>query len=303
MWISEGVQRTDHIFTLFTLIDHYVNKEKEKLFFCFVDFKKAFDEVDHSFLWKKILAYGISGKFITLIRSMYRQVKSCIRSKYGITNFFKFTKGVCQGCLLSPLLFALFLNDLEDYLKVNGASGIDLWDIKICLLLYADDLILISNSEEDLKAQMRILGSYALEYKMEVNSKKTKVMVYNDKTWKNAEKLFGLIGQHKICTTDWYKYLGVIFDNKMSFKKQVEMLTEKAEKCLCLVKNREWKGFQPRTFLYLFDHLISPILSSGSVVWGNQEWIELERLHLFLCKFALGVKSSTPNDGIYAELG
>ena len=91
----------------------------------------------------------------------------------------------------------------------------------------------------------------------------------------------------------------------MSFKKQVEMLTEEAEKCLCslLVKNREWKGFQPRTLLYLFDQLISPILSCGSVVWGNQEWIELEKLHLFLCKFALGVKSSTPNDGIYAELG
>ena len=108
-------------------------------------------------------------------------------------------------------------------------------------------------------------------------------MVYNDKIWKNSEKLFGLIGQHKIYTTDWYKYLGVIFDNKMSFKKQVEMLTEKAEKCLCslLVKNREWKGFQPRTLLYLFDHLISPILSYGSVVWGNQEWIELEKLHLF----------------------
>ena len=54
--------------------------------------------------------------------------------------------------------------------------------------------------------------------------------------------------------------------------------------------------------LFLFDHLISPILSYGSVIWGNQECIELEKLHLFLCKFALGVKSSTPNDGIYAEL-
>ena len=118
-------------------------------------------------------------------------------------------------------------------------------------------------------------------------------------------KKFDFIGQHKIYTTDWYKYLGVIFDNKMSFKKQVEMLTEKAGKCLCslLVKNREWKGVQPHTLLYLFDHLISPILSYGSVVWGNQEWIELEKLHLFLCKFALGVKSSTPNDRIYAELG
>ena len=135
----KGYQTTDHIFTLFTLIDHYV--KKEKLFLCFVDFKKAFDKVDHSFLWKKLLAYGISEKFVTLIRSMYRQVKSCVRSKYGITNFFKFTKAVRQGCLLSQLLFALFLNDLEDYLKVNGASGIDLWDIKICRFRYSTQMI------------------------------------------------------------------------------------------------------------------------------------------------------------------
>ena len=61
-----------------------------------------------------------------LIRSMYRQVKLCVLFEYGISNFFKFTKGVRQGFLLTPLLFALFLNDLEDYLKENGVSGIDL---------------------------------------------------------------------------------------------------------------------------------------------------------------------------------
>ena len=88
---------------------------------------------------------------------------------------------------------------------------------------------------------MRILGNYASEYKMEINPQNTKVMVYSDKIWKNAEKLFGLIGQHKSYTTDWYKYLGVDFDNKMSFRKQVEMLTEKTDKCLFSLsaKNRK----------------------------------------------------------------
>ena len=83
------------------------------------------------------------------------------------------------------------------------------------------------------------------------------------------------------------------------------MLLEKADKCTyaLVAKNREWKGFKPRLSLHLFDHLISPILSYGCEVWGNYDWAEIERLHLWFCKFALGVKTSTPTDGIYAELG
>ena len=78
--------------------------------------------------------------------------------------------------------------------------------------------------------------------------------------------------------------MGVISNNKMSFNKQVEMLIEKADKCFhtLLAKNREWKGFQPRTLLYLFGHLISQILSYPSVIWGNKEWMEIEKLYLFL---------------------
>ena len=107
-------------------------------------------------------------------------MKSCVRSKYGLTEFFRFEKGVREGCLLSPLLVALFLNDLETDLKEGGAKGVD--NIQICSLLYADDLILISTDENDLKIQMGLLGKYAAKYNMEINHKKTKVMTYNDKS-------------------------------------------------------------------------------------------------------------------------
>ena len=107
------------------------------------------------------------------VKSMHEQVKSCVKSKSGLTYFFKYKRGVRQGCLLSPVLFSLFLNDLQGYLLEGGANGITLWDIKIFSLLYADDLVLIAESEEDLKLQMRIPGSYSDDFEMEINPKKT----------------------------------------------------------------------------------------------------------------------------------
>ena len=126
------------------------------------------------------------------------------------------------------------MNDLEPDLKEGGAKGvykytnIQIWDIQICSLLYVDDLILIAMDENDLKLQMDLLGKYAAKYSMEINPKKTKVMTCDDKSWKSADCLFGYIGPNKIYTTDQYKYLGVIFDNKMSFRNHIKMIAEKA---------------------------------------------------------------------------
>ena len=176
-----GYRTSDHIFTLSTLINHYSKVKNKKLYLCFVDFRKAFDKVSHSVLWTKLLKYGIEGKFMNIIKSMYAQVKSCVRAKSGLTDLFQYKRGVRQGCLLSPILFALFLNDLQDYLFEGGTKGINLWDITICTLLYADDLVLIAESECDLKLQMDILGRYADYYRMEINPKKTKVMIFNER--------------------------------------------------------------------------------------------------------------------------
>ena len=155
----------------------------------------------------------------------------------------------------------------------GGANGITLWDIKIFSLLYADDLVLISESEEDLKLQMRILGSYSDKFELEINPKKTKVMIFNDKSKTLGNTIFGLIGNHEIKTTNHYKYLGVTVNNKESFTEHVSNIADKAQKCLyaLLVRNRELKGFRPNLLLYLFDHTNSPALSNRCEIWGNQD--------------------------------
>ena len=170
----KGYRTTDHLFTLTTIINHYVVKNKKPLLICFIDFKKAFDTVDHKSFWDKLNHYGVEGKFLNIIKSIYEKVKSCVRSKYGITNFFNYNRSARQGCLLTLLLFSLYINDLVNHLETDGAQGVELWDIRLCAMLYADDLILMAENENDLKLQMQALGSYIEKWNMEINPKKIK---------------------------------------------------------------------------------------------------------------------------------
>ena len=268
-----------------------------------MDFRKAFDKVDHKLLWEKIRKYGAGGNFLNIIKSMYEKVKSCVWSKDGLTNFFNHNRGARQGCLLSPLLFSLYINDLVECLENGGAHGISLWDIRLCAMLYADDLILLAESESDLKLQMEIPGKYTIKWNMEIIPKKSEVMIFNNPKKRKDEEFFCVI--NNILTTKSYKYLGVILNAKHSYKAHADMIVEKVNNCLfsLIKKSREWRGFNPYLLLHLFDHLISTIMSYGCEIWRNHSWDKIEKLHLFICKYALGVKSSMPNDGVYAELG
>ena len=103
--------------------------------------------------------YGVGGKFLKIIQSMYEKLKSCVRPRTGLTELFQYTRRVRQGCLLSPPLFSLYLNDLLDYLENKGAEDVELWELRLCDLLYADDLILLAENENDLKKQMQRIGN------------------------------------------------------------------------------------------------------------------------------------------------
>ena len=109
---------------------------------------------------------------------MYSKLKPCVRPNNGLTKLFSYTKGLRQGCLLSPILFAMFLNDLNKFL-LEKVSGVRIWDEQICAIHYVDDLILVAESENELRIQMNQLGIYSNLVKLEVSQKKTKVVVFS----------------------------------------------------------------------------------------------------------------------------
>ncbi len=138
-----------------------------------MDYTKAFNTTLREALWHKLFSVGIEGKFLNVIKSMYSQMKSCVlnsqKSDFLITN-----KGVRQGENLSPLLFALFVNDIEDHLLANGCIYVNIDNeafdnyIKLLVLMYADDTILIADSEENLQKAITC---------MEINSGTCKLIV------------------------------------------------------------------------------------------------------------------------------
>ena len=142
----ENRRATDCVFVLNALIESCKGKQMP-LYACFVDLRKAFDCVNHSLLWLKLVQLGISKQMLTLLQSMYRHAKSCVRiSRDKTTNLFPCQKGVRQGCPFSPLLFTLFTSGLETELKRNKVC-VEMYNTSVDLLMYADDIVLLSNNQ------------------------------------------------------------------------------------------------------------------------------------------------------------
>lgn len=169
----------DHIFSLYALIE-ILKLKKQKLFCCFVDFSSAFDSVWRVGLWYKLLQSNVNGKVFKVIVNMYNDIKSCVSLHGNDSAFFASFSGVRQGENLSPVMFSLYLNDLENYLMHNSNAGITIdcnnEDIsiflKLYILLYADDTIILANSEDDLQYSLNRFNDYCRSWKLNVNIEK-----------------------------------------------------------------------------------------------------------------------------------
>ena len=104
-----GHRTADYVFTLRTLIDKHVSHQKEPIYACFVDFKKVFDSIWHQGLLYKLLSSNINGNFYNLIKDLYSKSNCSIKLDQHKTKSFEYLRGVRQGCILSPLLFNLYL--------------------------------------------------------------------------------------------------------------------------------------------------------------------------------------------------
>ena len=117
--------------------------------FCFIDYAKAFDCVDHHKLWKILKEMGLPDHLACLLSNLYAGKEARIRTGHGTTDWFQIGKGVCQGCILSPCLFNLHAEYIMRNAGLDEAqAGIKIARRNISNLRYADDTILMAESEK-----------------------------------------------------------------------------------------------------------------------------------------------------------
>ena len=149
---------------------------QKNIYFCFIDYAKVFDFVDHNKLWKILKKMGIPDHPTCLLRNLYAGQKATVRTGHGTTDWFQIGKGVCQGCTLSPCLFTLYTEYIMRKARLDEAqAGIKIAGRNISNLRYADDTTLIVESEE-LKSLLMQVKEESKKVGLKLSIQKTKIM-------------------------------------------------------------------------------------------------------------------------------
>ena len=158
-------------------LDHRKSKFQKNIYFCFIDYAKVFDCVDHNKLWKILKEMGIPDHLTCLLRNLYAGQEATVRTGHGTTDWFQIGKRVRQGCILSPCLFHLY----AEYIMRNAGLEEAQAEIKIAgrninNLRYADDTTLMAESEEGLKSLLMKVKEESEKVGLKLNIQKTKIM-------------------------------------------------------------------------------------------------------------------------------
>ena len=300
----------DHIFALHIISKFYIDHKKQ-LFCAFVDYSKAFDFINRTHLWQKLLNSKINGKLFDVIKNMYKNAKSQVSYKNNLSNLFPCQVGVRQGENLSPLLFAIYLNDFNEFLseKYNGLSKIS--DsisnelqiyLKIFCLLYADDTLILAESAKDLQEALKGLHTYCNKWALNVNLDKTKVIIFSRGKVKKFKPF--KFGDNTIDVVDDYVYLGTTFNYNGTFNKAKSKQALQAKKAtFSLITKIKQLNLTFETSVELFERLIIPVLLYGSEIWGYENPKQLQTMVNNVMRKFLRLHKSTPMCMINGELG
>ncbi|KAK3569761.1 hypothetical protein QTP86_004186 [Hemibagrus guttatus] len=236
---------------------------------CFVDLEKAFDRVPHGVLWEVLWEYGVHGPLLRAVRSLYNRSRSLVRIGSCKSDLFPVHVGLRQGCPLSPVLFIVFMDRISR--RSQGLEGVRFGDHRISSLIFADDVVLLASSGQDLQ---HALGRFAAECEaagMRVSTSKSEAMVLDRKNVACTLQ----VGGEVLPQVEEFKYLGVLFTSEGRMHREIDRRIGAAAAVMrsmyrsVVVK----KELSQKAKLSIYQSIYAPTLT-----YGHELWVMTERV-------------------------
>ena len=280
-------------------------QKTQKVYAAFIDLKKAFDTISRQILFHKMLDAGYPRNFVNLVTTEYGSFSMSVRSEGNNYGDIGTTIGCLQGHCNSPLLFNLFTADLPSIFDGQGAT---LAGKKIPLILYADDMVILSNSPTELQDMLNKLGTYLNKNKLKMNTDKTKIMIFHKGRLPDTAKRDFYADNVIFEKVKEFVYLGLTLTPQLAYSKHLEKINAKARARMgqifskTPVLNTDFKMAQD-----LFNVYIKALYDYCSAIWttniNKSANDNMKRVYLKYLKRYLGVPKSSSTDISYLACG
>lgn len=303
MGFRENRRTADNIFILYELLNN-AKAHKHSVYVAFLDIVKAYDSVWRDGLWSRLQDEGLDRSTNDIIKSIYQNTKNTLLINDVKSKSFTSDVGLRQGCVLSPNLFSIYINDLAKNLKLmEKECGLKIGnDHFVCFLLFADDISLISHSSIGLQKLLNFVEQHSKKFRYEISSQKSKIMFFQ-----HDEQMPGsyYIYNKSIELVHNFKYLGVWFNSKLDWSDHLSAIISSAKRQYNMLVAFQGKTntLSIKAKKVLYESNVRSILEYASEVWVENNYHDLDSTQYQCLGSILNVLYNSTYAALRGELG
>ena len=296
----KGRSGLENVYIMKELIDRNKRNRKE-LYFGFLDIEKAYDSINRRKLTALLQHIGICEKIINIIKSMYTNNKMKFKLGNVETEWIENNTGVRQGCIMSPTLFNLYIEELSVRIR-KAKIGVQIGNRKLGCLGYADDIVLLSESKEDMDRLLDITDEYGREWGVRFSSRKCKVVEFN-----TTEAGQWVLGNNVLEVVENYTYLGMeISKEGIGGSTQRKINESKARKIMGMIicaGSREINKYEHGRCLWKGMAVPHCLYGTEITNYRGEDLRRLEVIQNSVGRWCLGAPKSTATEALRGEMG
>ena len=228
----------------------------------------------------KLRKIGVSGLLYDAIQTIYESSNSYVQINDMFSSNFNTTAGVRQGDPLSSTLFSIYINDFPSFVCEAEDIDVDTEQNYINCLLFADDIVLIGNSEKKLQSLLDRAFLWSNDWSITFNPRKCNIIHHRPNSVSISKYRFSLGVQNFIKTTDSCKYLGIMIDEHINYKTCLNTLAQSGTRALgALIHKNRVIDLSYNTFTTLYNSCVLPVITYCSSVWGSKHISKIQTVH------------------------